>query len=100
MVASSLIHQPPFTNSSRPARKQQEVFPQDFRIKIHHLCYPRTFIYKLPDGLLHGCALLLPPAVEKCRLHIDEPPVRILQQLIDHGVQDVLHARVLDVITI
>ena len=59
-----------------------------------------TFVDQLFDRLLRAGALLLPPAVEERRLHVDEPPVRILQQLIHHRVQDVLHPRMLDVITV
>lgn len=59
-----------------------------------------TFIHQLLDCLLHAGALLSPPAVEERRLHIDEPPVRILKQLIHNRVQDVLHPRMLDVVTI
>lgn len=59
-----------------------------------------TLVNQLLDRLLRAGALLLPPAVEEARLHVDEPSVWVLQQLIHHRVQDVLNAGVLDVVTI
>ena len=44
--------------------------------------------------------LLIPPAVEECNLHIDEPPLWVGQQVDHHSVQDVYYTCSLDVSTI
>lgn len=70
------------------------------RVMTHFVVSQRTFINQLFHRQPHAGGLLLPPAVKECHLHIDESPVWIFQQLIHHGVQDVLHPRMLDVIAI
>lgn len=49
-------------------------------------------------GSLHAFGLLIPPPEEEGRLHVDELLGGILHQRAHHGVQDVLHARHLDVV--
>ena len=53
---------------------------------------------QLSDQLFPLLPLLPPPPPEEGRLHVDEPPLRVLSQGGDDAVQDVLNSRPLDII--
>ena len=64
------------------------------------MCCCCTFVDQLGDDAACGLVLLLPPAVEEGRLHVDEATRRVFLELLYHRVQDVLNPCVLDVITV
>lgn len=59
-----------------------------------------TFIDQLSDDAAYGLILLLPPAIEKGRLHVDKAASWILLKLLHHRVQDVLNPGMLDIIAV
>lgn len=91
-------------NSRRPVKKSglQLYGEKEVHAAMMHMVVvsQRTFIHQLFHRLPHAGALLFPPAVKECHLHVDEPAIWVFQQLIHHRVQDVLHPRMLDVIAI